>query len=243
MNIKKIKQLIETRNCKYLLWILFSLISIDILYQVISFPAKNINQDNYYYISLGMLPEYCDITDLKDAFTVGIFPVLIFRFISWLSLGSGNYLTNSLILSKFIVIFCLGWSSYLCVISGGINKNSFGKILLLVMMFLGFKDVPDLLSLNAEYIAVGLIITTYFLINSYLNIFVKVIGYIALTLICVNTKLQSLPLLFAILIISDISKKNLAIYILILAAILSLNEYFLYNHKLGYLYNYKALLS
>ena len=240
MNLKKIFN--KKYYCQWLL-ILLCCVLCSIFYRIFIFNAGDINQDNYYYISLGMLARYCDIPNIVDAFTVGIVPVAIFRGVAWFSRATENYFEISLITSKSIIIFTILYYSIASIFYNKLNKNTASKIIFLLLLFLPLKISSDIASLNAEYIGIFLIILIYGVLNCKINNFTKIATFIALSIICINTKMQSLPLLFSIVVVSKVSKKEIVFYITTLLALVFLNEYFLYTQKLGYLYNSKDIFG
>ena len=190
-----------------------------------------------------MLARYCDIPNIVDAFTVGIVPVAIFRGVAWFSRATENYFEISLITSKSIIIFTILYYSIASIFYNKLNKNTASKIIFLLLLFLPLKISSDIASLNAEYIGIFLIILIYGVLNCKINNFTKIATFIALSIICINTKMQSLPLLFSIVVVSKVSKKEIVFYITTLLALVFLNEYFLYTQKLGYLYNSKDIFG
>jgi len=190
-----------------------------------------------------MLARYCDIPNIVDAFTVGIVPVAIFRGVAWLSRASENYFEISLIASKSIVIVIILYYSIASIFYNKLSKNTVSKIIFLLLLFLPLKISSDIASLNAEYICIFLIILIYGVLNCKINNFTKIVAFIALSVICTNTKMQSLPLLCSMVVVSKVSKKEIVFYITTLLALVFLNEYFLYTQKLGYLYHSKDIFG
>ena len=204
--------------------------------KIIFFPAKDLSQDTFYYISLGMFPGYCGVEEIKDAFTVGIFPVLIFRLLAWLVWHSGNYYEICVLASKFLVALSLSLFAVLPLAGKPSIIQGIGRAFLTCLFFLTYRVITDYVSLNGEIICVGLIVLIYRTINSNLNPILKIALYVVLVILCINTKIQSLPLLISMVLVSNISKRYTIHLICIFLTLFFINEIILFQFKLGYLY-------
>lgn len=216
-----------------------------LVWNILSFPAVDINVDTYYYISLATSNLYCDGSKLYDAFTVGfLIPAMLASAATFFkSIGFLDLLSLEVLYSKIIVTISYAAILISCISTRKDNIKLFSaRVFLATAVFMSFvlanalsnwsELVRDGLSLNGELVCVGLISIQILTLDISKNTKWKYFLQAIIFVLVANTKIQAAPISLAVMLLMR-NKIDIVYSLSYSIGLFSALEYFLYSHNIG----------